>query len=159
MASSAVPGQMIAKPKAILFMCGMNAIRSPMAEAIAKRLMTPDIYIRSAGVKAGETDPFVDVVLEEVGLAKPKHPPQTLEELEDDYFDVIVTLSPEAHHRALELTRAQSIEVEYWSMFDPTVETGSRERILDAYRAVRDELWRRIEARFALPHVQGPQTV
>lgn len=159
MANSAMPGQTLAKPRAILFMCGMNAIRSPMAEAIAKRLLPSDIYIRSAGVKAGETDPFVDVVLEEAGLVKPKHPPQTLEELEDDYFDVIVTLSPEAHHRALELTRAQAIEVDYWPMFDPTIETGSRERILDAYRAVRDELWRRIEVRFALPHTEGRQTV
>lgn len=147
------------RPGAILFMCGMNAIRSPMAEAIAKRLLPPDIYIRSAGVKAGEADPFVDVVLEEIGLTLPKHPPQTLDELEDDYFDIIVTLSPEAHHRALEATRAQAIDVEYWQTADPTLETGTRERILDAYRGVRDELLKRIEARFALPLLQGRQTI
>ncbi|KQZ50742.1 arsenate reductase [Rhizobium sp. Root149] len=147
------------RPGAILFMCGMNAIRSPMAEAIAKRLLPPDIYVRSAGVKAGEADPFVDVVLEEIGLSLPKHPPQTLDELEDDYFDIIVTLSPEAHHRALEATRAQAIDVEYWQTADPTLETGTRERILDAYRGVRDELLKRIEARFALPLLQGRQTI
>lgn len=147
------------RPGAVLFMCGMNAIRSPMAEAIAKRLLPPDIYIRSAGVRAGDVDPFVDVVLDEIGLARPKHPPQTLDELEDDYFDIIVTLSPEAHHRAVELTRAQAIEVEYWQTADPTLETGTRERILDAYRGVRDELWKRIEARFAAPMMQGRQTI
>ncbi|MFD1745322.1 low molecular weight phosphatase family protein [Rhizobium helianthi] len=147
------------RPGAVLFMCGMNAIRSPMAEAIAKRLLPTDIYVRSAGVKAGEPDPFVDVVLQEIGLSVPKHPPQTLDELEDDFFDVIVTLSPEAHHRALELTRSQAIEVEYWPMLDPTVETGSRERILDAYRGVRDELWEKIRTRFAQPHVQPQQTI
>lgn len=147
------------KPGAVLFMCGMNAIRSPMAEAIAKRLLPHDIYVRSAGVKAGDSDPFVDVVLDEIGLSVPKHPPQTLDELEDDYFDVIVTLSPEAHHRALEMTRAQAIDVEYWQTADPTLETGTRERILDAYRAVRDELWKRIEARFALPLMQGHQPI
>lgn len=147
------------RPGAILFMCGMNAIRSPMAEAIAKRLLPPDIYVRSAGVKAGEADPFVDVVLDEIGLSRPKHPPQTLDELEDDYFDIIVTLSPEAHHRALEVTRAQAIDVEYWQTADPTLETGTRERILDAYRGVRDELLKRIEARFALPLLQGRQTI
>lgn len=147
------------RPGAILFMCGMNAIRSPMAEAIAKRLLPPDIYVRSAGVKAGEADPFVDVVLDEIGLSRPKHPPQTLDELEDDSFDIIVTLSPEAHHRALEVTRAQAIDVEYWQTADPTLETGTRERILDAYRGVRDELLKRIEARFALPLLQGRQTI
>lgn len=148
-----------ARPGALLFMCGMNSIRSPMAEAIAKRLLPTDIYVRSAGVKAGEPDPFVDVVLQEIGLSLPRHPPQTLDELEDDFFDVIVTLSPEAHHRALELTRSQAIDVEYWPTLDPTVETGSRERILDAYRGIRDELWERIQTRFARPHVQPHQTI
>lgn len=159
MASGPASDAKSARPSAVLFMCGMNSIRSPMAEAIAKRLLPTDIYIRSAGVKAGETDPFIDVVLQEIGLTVPKHPPQTLDELEDDFFDVIVTLSPEAHHRALELTRSQAIEVEYWPMVDPTVETGSRERILDAYRGVRDELWERIRTRFARPHVQPHQTI
>lgn len=149
----------IAKPGAVLFMCGMNAIRSPMAEVIAKRLLPPDIYVQSAGVRAGEPDPFVDVVLREVGLGLPRHQPRRLEELEDDFFDVIVTLSPEAHHRALEQTRAQSVEVIYWPTVDPTVETGTRDQVLDAYRGVRDDLWRRIEERFVRPNVQGPQTV
>lgn len=150
----------IAKPGAILFMCGMNAIRSPMAEVIAKRLLPPDIYIQSAGVRAGDPDPFVDVVLQESGLSRPKkHQPRTLAELEDDYFDVIVTLSPEAHHQALELTRSNAVEVIYWPTFDPTVETGARDQVLDAYRRVRDELWRRIEERFGRARLQGPQTV
>lgn len=150
----------IAKPGAVLFMCGMNAIRSPMAEVIAKRLLPPDIYVQSAGVKAGEPDPFVDVVLQEVGLtSRKKHQPRRLEELEDDFFDVIVTLSPEAHHRALELTRSNAIEVIYWPTLDPTVETGTRDQVLDAYRGVRDELWRRIEERFGRAGAQAPQTV
>ncbi|MGN7292344.1 arsenate-mycothiol transferase ArsC [Rhizobium sp. SAFR-030] len=150
----------LARPGAILFMCGMNAVRSPMAEVIAKRLLRPDIYIQSAGVRAsGEVDPFVDVVLQEIGLSLPKHQPRTLDELEDDYFDVIVTLSPEAHHQALELTRSQAVEVVYWPTFDPTGEIGPREQVLDAYRSVRDDLWRRIEARFARPNVQSPQSI
>jgi protein-tyrosine-phosphatase len=150
----------IAKPGAVLFMCGMNAIRSPMAEVIAKRLLPPDIYVQSAGVRAGDPDPFVEVVLQEVGLAPAKkHQPRRLEELEDDFFDVIVTLSPEAHHRALELTRSNAIEVIYWPTFDPTLETGPREQVLEAYRGVRDELWRRIEERFGRARAQGLQTV
>jgi Protein-tyrosine-phosphatase len=137
------------RPGAILFMCGWNAIRSPMAEAIAKRLLPSDIYVRSAGVRSGERDPFVDVVLDEIGLSIPRHQPRTLDDLEDDYFDVIITLTPEAHHAALELTRSNAVEVIYWPTMDPTAATGSREQRLDAYRAVRDHLWKRIEEQFS----------
>lgn len=127
-------------PGAILFMCGMNAIRSPMAEALARSMLPKGVYIASAGVRKGEPDPFVEVVLAEEGLALPKRQPQTLEELEDDFFDVIVTLAPEAHHRALELTRSSAVEVIYWPTPDPTAATGTREQILNAYRDVRDYL-------------------
>ena len=136
-------------PGAILFVCGMNAIRSPMAEAIARTLLPAGTYLASAGVRAGERDPFVDAVLEEIGLSLGKRQPQTLDELEDDYFDMVVTLAPEAHHAALELTRSSAVEVVYWPMPDPTVATGTREQILGAYREVRDRLKRLIEERLA----------
>ena len=138
-----------ARPGAVLFMCGWNAIRSPMAEAIAKRLLAPDIYVQSAGVRSGERDPFVDAVLDEVGLSIGRHQPRTLDELEDDYFDLIVTLTPEAHHAALELTRSNAVDVVYWPTMDPTAATGSRDQMLDAYREVRDHLWRLIEERLS----------
>lgn len=138
-----------ARPGAVLFMCGWNAIRSPMAEAIAKRLLAPDIYVQSAGVRSGERDPFVDAVLDEVGLSIGRHQPRTLDDLEDDYFDLIVTLTPEAHHAALELTRSNAVDVVYWPTMDPTAATGSREQMLDAYREVRDHLWRLIEERLS----------
>jgi len=131
-------------PGALLFVCGMNAIRSPMAEVIARSLLPTGTYVASAGVRPGERDPFVDVVLAEIGLDLGNRQPQTLDDLEDDYFDVIVTLAPEGHHRALELTRGNAVEVIYWPTPDPTVATGTRERILDAYREVRDMLKLRI---------------
>ncbi|MDM9619055.1 protein-tyrosine-phosphatase [Rhizobium sp. AC44/96] len=134
---------------AILFMCGLNAIRSPMAEVIARSMLPANIYVRSAGVRAGERDPFVDAVLDEVGLSLGRHHPKTLEELEDDYFDLIITLSPQAHHAALELTRANAVDVVYWPTMDPTVVQGTREQILDAYRGVRNHLSDMIETRLA----------
>lgn len=112
-------------PRSVLFMCGMNAIRSPMAEALARVALPKGTYVASAGVRQGERDPFVDVVLEEVGLTIGRHQPRTLEELEDDYFDLIVTLAPEAHHMALELTRSMAVDVVYWPTPDPTVATGT----------------------------------
>lgn len=137
-------------PSSILFLCGQNAIRSPMAETIARARLPKDIYIRSAGVRAGERDPFVDAVLAERELSLGDREPTLLDSLEDDYFDLIITLAPEAHHAALELTRSMAVEVEYWPTADPTGATGTREQILSAYRDVRDRLDRRIAERFGM---------
>lgn len=129
-------------------MCGMNAVRSPMAEALARQAI-PESFVASAGVRVGSRDPFVDAVLKEDGLDLGNRQPHTIEDLEDLFFDLIVTLSPEAHHRALELTRSLAVEVEYWPTPDPAAATGTREQIMAAYRDVRDRLRKRIATRFA----------
>jgi len=136
-------------PQAVLFACNMNAIRSPMAAAILRFLAGTQIYVESGGVKAGETDPFAIAVMEEIGIDMVKHRPHKIEDLEDTSFDLIVTLAPEAHHKALELTRTMAVDVEYWPTLDPSAATGNREQILEAYRGVRDQLFRRIKVRFA----------
>jgi protein-tyrosine-phosphatase len=123
-----------------------------MAEAIARHFFGKAIYVQSAGVRKGDVDPFMVTVLEEIGIDASKHRVRTLEELEDWEglnFDLIVSLSPEAHHRALELTRTSAVEVEYWPTPDATLVQGSREQMLDAYRGVRDLLTRRIKERLA----------
>ncbi len=135
-------------PGSVLFVCGMNAIRSPMAEVLARRVLPRGTYIASAGVRAGERDPFVDVVLAEVGLSLDRRQPQTLEQLEDDYFDLIVTLAPEAHHTALDMNRSTAADIVYWPTQDPSVVTGTRDQIVAAYRQVRDHLEALIGARF-----------
>ncbi|MCP8895373.1 low molecular weight phosphatase family protein [Shinella daejeonensis] len=136
-------------PGSILFMCRMNAVRSPMAEVLARECLPAGTYVASAGVRPGERDPFVDAVLAEVGLSLGRHAPHSLEQLEDDYFDLIVTLAPEAHHAALELTRSMAVDVIYWPMPDPTVATGTRDQILSAYRDVREQLKSLIRRRLA----------
>lgn len=128
-------------------MCGMNAVRSPIAELLTRR-MVPGVFVASAGVRAGERDPFVDAVLAEEGLSLNERQPRTIDDLEDGYFDLIVTLSPQAHHAALELTRSMAVDVEYWPTADPTVVSGTRDQILAAYRDVRDRLKARIADRF-----------
>ena len=129
-------------------MCGMNAVRSPMAEALARQMLAPTVFVASAGVRGGERDPFVDAVLAEEGLSIGERHPRTMDDLDDAYFDLIVTLAPEAHHAALEFTRSMAVEVEYWPMPDPTTATGTREQILAAYRDVRERLKARIGRRF-----------
>ncbi len=128
----------------------MNAVRSPMAETLARSLL-PGTYVASAGIRPGERDPFVDAVLGEVGLSLGRHAPHSLDELEDDYFDLIVTLAPEAHHAALELTRSMAVDVMYWPTPDPSVATGTRDQILHSYRDVREHLKLLIEKRLKPP--------
>ncbi len=122
-----------------------------MAEQLARRMLPATVFVASAGVRAGERDPFVDAVLAEDGLTLGERHPRTMDDLEDDYFDLIVTLAPEAHHAALELTRSLAVEVEYWPTPDPTDASGTREQIMASYRDVRERLKVRIGRRFLLP--------
>jgi protein-tyrosine-phosphatase len=102
-------------------------------------------------VRKDELDPFAVAALDEVGIDIAKHRPMTFEDLDEWEglnFDLIVTLAPEAHHKALEITRTMATDVEYWPTVDPTATEGSREQRLNAYREVRDQLTERIKARF-----------
>ena len=136
--------------QAVLFACGYNAIRSPMAEAIARHYFGKSIYVQSAGVTKGDVDPFMAAVLEEIGIDAHKHKPRTIDELDDWEglnFDLIISLSPEAHHKALDLTRTLAATVEYWPLPDPSLTQGTRDQVLEAYRDVRDVLVRQIQTR------------
>jgi protein-tyrosine-phosphatase len=138
----------------VLFACGLNSVRSPIAAGLFAQIFGRSIYVGSAGVRKGELDPFAVAVMAEVGIDISRHKPITFEELEDWEglnFDLIVTLSPEAHHRALEVTRASAVDVEYWPTADPSAIEGNRTQRLDAYREVREQLLARIQERFARP--------
>jgi len=142
------------RPLAVLFACGFNAVRSPIAAALFSQIFGRTIYVGSAGVRKGELDPFAVAVMEEIGVDISRHKPVTFEELEDWEglnFDLIVTLTPQAHHRALELTRTSAVDVEYWPTPDPSAIEGSRAQKLDAYRELRDQLLGRIRERFPGP--------
>jgi protein-tyrosine-phosphatase len=135
----------------VLFACGLNSVRSPIAAGLFAQIFGRSIYVGSAGVRKGELDPFAAAVMDEMGLDISRHKPITFEELDEWEglnFDLIVTLAPEAHHRALEITRTNAIDVEYWPTADPSAVEGSREQRLNAYREVRDQLLARIRQRF-----------
>jgi protein-tyrosine-phosphatase len=139
------------RPRAVLFACGMNAVRSPMAAALYQQMFGKNVAVASAGVNTGELDPFAVAAMAEIGIDIARHKPVTfedMEELEGLDFDLIVTLSPPAHHKALELTRRIPAAVEYWPTPDPTAAEGNREQRLAAYREVRDQLTARIRERF-----------
>jgi protein-tyrosine-phosphatase len=138
-------------PGSVLFACSANSIRSPMAEAILKHLLGHRIYVDSAGVRAREVDGFAIAAMQEIGIDIDRHRSKTFDDLEDTSFDLVITLSPEAQHSAVEMTRTMACEVEFWNTLDPSIVDGTREMRMDAYRQVRDQLLERIKARFPLP--------
>ncbi len=135
---------------AVLFACEMNVVRSAMAEAWLKHFHGRRLYVDSCGLRLGEPDPFVTEVMREVGVDISRHKAKTFDDLDDGYFDLIVALAPPAQVRAIEMAKAQAIEVEFWPTTDATAEYGSRERRLEAYRVVRDYLRDRILDHFPI---------
>ncbi|HTS92185.1 MAG TPA: low molecular weight phosphatase family protein [Stellaceae bacterium] len=141
-------------PGSVLFACNYNSIRSPMAAALLRRLHSRRIFVDSVGIRGLPIDPFVVAVMEEMGIDLASHRPKSFEELEDGSFDLVVSLTPQAQHRAVELTRSMACEVEFWPTHEPGAVEGNRAEILAAYRALRDDLWRRIRERFP-PGITG----
>ena len=138
-------------PGSILFVGTQNCIRSPLAERLAKAHLGKSAFIQSGGVMTGDRDPFVDVVLTEIGIDPGIHRPKSFDDLEDSFFDLIIALSPEGEAAARDHWRDTPAEIEFWPIADPSDQRGAtRDQTLDAYRAVRDDLRARIQARFAL---------
>jgi len=139
-------------PGAVLFCCSENSVRSPMAEGMMKQLFGHRVYVDSVGVRAREVNAFSVAVLDEIGIDISRHPSKSFDDLADTSYDLIISLSPEAQHKAVELTRTMACEVEYWPTLDPTAVEGNRETVLAAFRDVRDRLRQHLIDRFS----QGP---
>jgi protein-tyrosine-phosphatase len=146
-------------PGAVLFTCNFNRVRSPMAEALFKLMLGRDVFVDSCGLQhapadsdesddAIQADPFVGLVMAEVGYQLIHHRAKTFDELEDSSFDLVISLTPESENRAAELARRRAADIEFWPTSDPTLTEGSWEVRLAAYRQVRDELAGRIAERF-----------
>ncbi|SMX27634.1 Protein ArsC [Pelagimonas phthalicica] len=141
-------------PQSVLFCCDHNAVRSPMAEGIMKKLFGTETYVQSVGVVNDlEIDGFAISVCSEIDVELSRHRSRSFEEMEENGealsgFDVIVTLSPASQRRALELTRFYHLTVEYWPIMDPTGIGETREQKLNAYRQTREQLTDRMQGKW-----------
>ncbi|MBN9888508.1 low molecular weight phosphatase family protein [Salipiger abyssi] len=141
-------------PQSVLFCCDHNAVRSPMAEGIMKKLYGFDTYVQSVGVVNDlDVDGFAISVCREIGVELEKHRARSFEELEEmgealSGFDLIVAMSPASQRAALDLTRFYHLTVEYWPIMDPTGLGETREMKLNAYRQTRDQILDRIKSRW-----------
>lgn len=156
MANVVIPGPTapLEIPHSVLFICNFNAVRSPMAEALTRFYCGKKIFTQSVGIRAEDdhANPFAVAVMDEIGLDISQHSPKRFEDLMDSSFDIVVTLSPEAQHKAIDLTRTLDCQVEYWPTLDPTAVSGNRENIISAFRQTRDMLTERIKRRFDLDY-------
>ncbi len=147
------------RPGAVLFACNLNSVRSPMAAGLARALLSGGAYFDSAGVEAGEVDPFATEVMRELKLDITTHISKRLADIDSGEFDLIVALTPQARDAAQELSRHWAVDVEYWETPNPSDVIGGRDAVLASYRAVRDDLKARIAKRFgAAPAAPSPQT-
>ena len=141
-------------PQSILFCCDHNAVRSPMAEGIMKKLYGTGTYVQSVGVINDlEIDGFSIAVCEEIDVELSRHRSRSFDEMEkwgDDLssFDLIVALSPASQRRALELTRLFHLTVEYWPILDPTGIGETREMKLVSYRQSRDQIVNKLKEKW-----------
>ena len=116
-----------------------------------KRLFGNRVFVDSCGLRPDDdslVDPFVVTAMDELGVDLSEHRPKSFDDLEDQSFDLVISLTPEAQHRAVELSRGRSVDIEYWPTHDPTLVVGSRDVMLESYREVRDTLQARIQERF-----------
>ena len=130
----------------ILFACNVNAVRSAMAEAMVKLAFPGKVFADSCGVQPGSPDGFAIAVMDEAGYDMTAHSPKSFEELDYEFYDVIISFSPEADARARELTRNMHCDTLYWPVDNLADLQGSREERLRAYRAVRDDIAEKLSA-------------
>ena len=141
-----------APPRSVLFACNLNRVRSPMAAALLVRTHGRRIVVDSCGLIAGEgIDPFAWAAMAEIGQDLTDHVPKTFKDLERVQFELVISLTPEAHRHVQQRYRGADVALECWEIEDPTTIEGSREQRLDAYRAVREALTKRLAIRFSTP--------
>lgn len=148
MGKSATPAGVV--PGSVLYTCNLNAVRSPMAEALTRALYGTRFFVESAGLEPAERDPFVISVMNEIGIDMSADRPLAIDAVDAGAFDLVICMTPESCAVVKDRVRAQAVEVEFWPTLDPFAkgETGSREQRLEAYRHLRDDLKALIEKRF-----------
>lgn len=135
-------------PRSVLFVCNMNQIRSPMAEFLTRDLFGHNIFAQSAGLQKGGDDGFMHSVMKERNIDVSAHEPEALDDLEDHFVDLVITLTPGAQEACEAFFKDEAVDMEYWPTDNPADVSGRREEMLEAYRRTRNALEARIQERF-----------
>jgi len=127
----------------ILVLCTGNSCRSQMAEAWLRHYL-PDASIRSAGIEAHGVNPWAAAAMADVGLPLDGHTSDTLGELPDGAWDVVVTVCD--HARDVCPVLPGTHRTVHAPFPDPAQATGTEAEIMAQFREVRDRIGRWAEA-------------
>ncbi len=133
-----------ARPRHVLFLCLANSARSQMAEGIARALAPAGVKVSSAGSAPSHLNPLAVRALAEIGVDISGQRSKSVDEILPGDVDVVVTLCAEEVCPAF-LGKAQRV---HWGLPDPAAASRTDDEKLKAFRDVRDELRRRLEAVF-----------
>jgi len=136
------------KIQSVLFVCNQNAVRSPMAEALANRHCKRRVYVESVGLISGSLDAFSVAAMQEDGIDISEHQPKPIDSVDTSLFDLIIALTPESRDHIAKTRTGGNFELEYWPTPDPSDGEGNRNQVIDSYRLVRDRLEVRIADKF-----------
>jgi len=134
-------------PRSILFVCYLNSIRSPMAEGLMHKRF-PKTITKSCGMASGELDDLMVAVMREVGVDMGEHKAQTLGDVNEESFDLIVAFTDPAFEAAKAAFIDSDSKIEAWPLPDPTQGSLDVRSIMNNYRAIRDNIDMRLKQRF-----------
>ena len=133
----------------LLFLCTGNSARSQMAEAILNDRGEGRFKAESAGSKpAARVNPLAIETLREHGIEWQGHPPRTVDGLERESWDFVITVCDKAKE-SCPIFPGQPV-LAHWAMPDPA-ETVGAEAARRAFRDAYVLIARRIDLLLALP--------
>jgi arsenate reductase len=139
----------------VLFVCTHNSARSQMAEGFLRHLGGNAFEAVSAGTEPGELHPLAVDVMAEAGIDISGQRAKAVDDFVQQRFDYVITVCDDARE-ACPLFPGAARRL-HWSLSDPSAASGSREERLSVFRAVRDEVRRRVEE-FLTDGTQGAET-
>ncbi len=129
--------------RTVLILCTGNSCRSQMAEALWNELGQGGWRAESAGSKpAGYVHPLAIRAMQERGLEIADHRSKSVNEFQDQRFDLVVTVCDHAKQACPVFTGAE--QMHHWPFDDPADATGSDDEQLPVFRRVRDQIEQRI---------------
>ena len=131
-------------PIRVLFVCDGGSSRSWIAEVLLHNLGGENFAVHSAGLEPEAVHPLAVKVMEEIGMPITAKTVKHIDDYEEIQFDYVIALCDQATESCLAFPR--DIENLHWDCPSPLDVPGTEETQLDAFRVVRDQLRKRIEA-------------
>lgn len=126
----------------IYFLCTGNSCRSQMAEGWAKKYLSDNWNVFSAGIEAHGLNPNAIKAMNEVGIDISEQTSDFIDLEILNHADLVVTLCGDAADKCP--IAPPQVKREHWGFDDPAKATGTEEEKWAVFQRVRDEIEIRI---------------